>query len=597
MLVHGRIYKPKRLLYYIVPTEDEIAAFYKGKMPDRLMEYGGAFGTYDWPGMFILKSDDLRQIVFGIEFRPNDERLHYPEGMECMELPAGFMISTDFPEEKITLENLKEKIEKVRAEVQNMRFSNGLVSLQDVPDLIQCLTLNGHNKLVISADAVKSTFGFATPKTEVEERLYRAAYHDSITGHTNWNYLWPMMANFGENGIQDFVFAHFDVKDFKAINVVYGHEVGNRLLRRIAEKLQNTDWIYHSARCDNDNFAAMIHDMPMEEIQKKMLAFFSDLEILDADDSYHVYFRCGIVPMRVSLLLGDTVADAGKQVQNQGDKLYETEVLVYSEPMQDEIQWSARIRAYLETAIERDEFLIYLQPKYDISTERICGAEALIRWHYKGREMLAPYRFIPVFETGGMISRLDDIVLNKVCQCLKNWEKQGLPLHPISVNLSRKSLANPNLINHLTNIVDFYCVDHGLIDFELTETATYDDQDYMISVIKQLKEQGFKLSMDDFGTGYSSLSLLPIMPFDIIKIDKSFVDGLNTTEKNRKECTMVKYVIAMSKELGYTCLAEGAEYEQQVNLLREYGCEIVQGFYYSKPMPVEEFEAKLLEEQ
>ncbi len=298
--------------------------------------------------------------------------------------------------------------------------------------------------------------------------------------------------------------------------------------------------------------------------------------------------------MRNTLLLGDRVADAGKQVQRLGTKPYETEVLFYTEKMHDDLEWSIRTRLYFDTAIKKDEFLIYLQPKYDIGSEKLCGAEALIRWNYHGTQLLSPARFIPIFETGGLITKLDDIVLHKVCSCLKRWEKEGLPLYPISVNVSRKSMGVAGLSEHLTEIVDMYGVDHSLIDFELTESAAYDNQEYMISVIKNLKKNGFKISMDDFGTGYSSLSLLSLMPFDTIKIDKSFVDAIGINKECAKECVTIKHIITMSKDLEFECLAEGAERKEQVELLKKFGCDIIQGYYYSKPLPVEEYEKKLV---
>ena len=334
----------------------------------------------------------------------------------------------------------------------------------------------------------------------------------------------------------------------------------------------------------------MIKDMPEEETREKLLKFFDEISVLEEDKNYRIYYRCGVVPMRNTLLLGDRVADAGKQVQRLGNKLYETEVLFYTDSMHDTLDWSTKTRYYLDTAIKQDEFLVYLQPKYDINKEKLHGAEALIRWKYHGRELLSPARFIPIFETGGLISKLDDIVLKKVCENLKRLRGQGKPLYPISVNLSRKSMGDPDLVEHLTGIVDEYGVEHELIDFELTESAAYDNQDYMISVLKALKDKGFRISIDDFGTGYSSLSLLTEMPIDTIKIDKSFVDRIEHSESSQ---AVIKHIIAMIKDLRFTCLAEGAETKEQVDLLREFGCEIVQGYYYSKPLTVEDYEKKL----
>ena len=457
-------------------------------------------------------------------------------------------------------------------------------------------TLNGKTRILIKAKDVSADefFKMIIPETDNEKTLYNAAYHDQITGHYNWSYIWPIIAGFGLMGIQDFTYVHFDVKEFKALNVVYGHDVANRVLKRIVEHMNETDWIYYSARCDNDNFSMMIKDMPEEETRRKLLGFFDEISVLEEDKNYRIYYRCGVVPMKNALLLGDRVADAGKQVQRMGSKLYKTEVLFYSDSMNDVLDWSIKTKTYLDTAIKQEEFLVYFQPKYDCN-EKIYGAEALIRWNYHGKELLSPGQFIPIFETGGLISKLDDFVLRKVCQYLKKWEKEGLPLYPVSVNLSRKSLGNYNMAEHLSSIVDSYGVDHSLIEFELTESAAYDNQNHLVSVISQLKEKGFKISIDDFGTGYSSLSLLDVMPMDTIKIDKSFVDKIRSTPKDCREHAILKHMIAMIKELNLTSLAEGVEEKEQLDVLLEMGCEVIQGFYYSKPLPVKEYEAKLLE--
>lgn len=594
-IIYGRIFKPERILYYIQPTQDEINAFYKGEISEKLLKYDGMFGTYDCPGLFILNSGENEKVILGIEFRPDDDRVSYPDDLESMILPSGFMISTMFPDDlEIDRKVISEYTEEVQKHIGSMAFQKDIIRPKSIPAVIQVFTLNEHNRILIDAECLTDDFfGMVTPESEKEKVLFQNVYHDPITGHYNWNYIWPIIAGYGLKGIQDFAFVHFDVKDFKAVNVVYGHDAANNLLIRIVEHMNETDWIYCSARCDNDNFAMMIKDMPEEEMREKLVQFFDDISHLDVDENYRIYYRCGVVPMKNTLLLGDRVADSGKQVQKSGNNMYETEVLFYTNSMNEELDWSIKTRSYLDTAIKQDEFLVYLQPKYDIATETLCGAEALIRWKYHGRNLISPARFIPIFETGGLISKLDDIVLKKVCSYMKKWKEQGLPLYPISVNLSRKSLGDIGLTDRLTGIVDEYGVDHSLIDFELTESAVHDNQKYLISVMNDLKGRGFKISMDDFGTGYSSLSLLNILPFDTIKIDKSFVDGIGYSEDKAKENAIMKHVIAMTKDLELKCLAEGVEDKEQVELLKEFGCEVIQGYYYSRPLPVEEYELKL----
>lgn len=222
------------------------------------------------------------------------------------------------------------------------------------------------------------------------------------------------------------------------------------------------------------------------------------------------------------------------------------------------------------------------------------GAEALVRWNYKGKEFLSPARFIPFFEKDGSIGKIDDIVLKKVCAAFAKWKGEGKKLYPVSVNLSRNRLYDKNIITHLTDIVDSFGVSHSLIDFELTESATYNDMEQMIQVLEELRSLGFKISMDDFGTGYSSLSLLTQMPLDTLKIDKSFVDKVGTELENEKDLAVIRHIISLARELNFTCLVEGAEQKQQVEKLRALGCEVIQGYYYCKPISIEEYENRYL---
>ncbi len=599
MNIHGdRIYKPRRALYYIEPTAEEIHNFYLGKMPERVLAYDGAYGTYDCPGMFIIDSETGHKEVIGIEYRPDDDRINYPDNLESVILPGSFMIVGVFEvEDCFSVEKVRKSISGVEDFIRHYDNNLDTIKVKDKPEYVQIYTLRGYNRLLMQAENVtkEEFFDVLFSQTDMKSKLYNVAYHDTITGHYNWNYIWPITTGYGLIGIQDFAFVHFDIKDFNSLNVVYGHDVANRVLCRVVEKMKEQDWVYFSARCHNDNFAMMIKDMSEEETRQKLEKMFEEITVLKEDENYHVYYRCGVVPMRNALMLAGRVADAGKQVQRKGVKLYETEVLFFSDEMYDDLDWSMKIKAYLDTAIMRDEFLIYLQPKYDIRSNKIKGAEALIRWQYHGRDLLFPGNFIPIFETGGLVSKLDDVVLNKTCQCFVHWKETGVPMYPISVNLSRKSLGNPRLVDHLTEIVDSYGVPHELIDFELTESAAYDNQEHLVNVLSDLKKRGFKISMDDFGTGYSSLALLSVMPLDTLKIDKSFVDRMVIGDEFQSGRIIVKNIISMAKELGFACLAEGAEEKEQVDLLREFGCEYVQGYYYSKPVMVDCYEKMICE--
>lgn len=582
--------RPARRVFYINATQDDIEKFYKGGLPEQIACYQGTFGTYGTPALFRIKKEDGYHKVIGIEFRPDDDRIAYPEELESILLSPTFFRLEEFIEELVNDDIVMQHVETLcQNDTYQHPFMDGKVITKREPEIVQIYISHVQSCVMIDAKYTPDEVN-----VEDEEARFKKLYYlDTTTGGGNWNYMWPRMSGYLSYGIQDFAFAYFDIKDFKTVNIVYGHLTANRLLADIDQKMNELDWVYFCGRCDNDNYAMMIKDMSQEETKEKLEAFFESVSHIDVDDNYKVYYRCGVVPMRTTIEMGNIVADAGKQAKAYGTKPYKTEIIFFTEKMYDEQTISTRLRAYLDTAIERDEFMIYLQPKYDISNNKIKGAEALIRWKYKGREMLSPGRFVPMFEEGGLIGKLDDIVLKKVCESLKAWEEQGKALYPISVNVSRKSVGIPGLVEHLTDIVDSYGVAHSLIDFELTESAAYDNQEDMIHVIASMKEKGFRTSMDDFGTGYSSLSLLPLMPFDTLKIDKSFVDRLGTTDKCEKSCSVVKHIISLAKDLNLVCLAEGAEEKEQVDMLREFGCEVVQGYYFSKPLPVSEYE-KLL---
>ncbi|MBR5089388.1 MAG: EAL domain-containing protein [Ruminiclostridium sp.] len=593
----NQLYKPRRLLYYTDAVESDTSDLYSGNTNERFAGYINAFGTYDDPGIFYIRG--LGKNVFGIEYRMDDDRVDYPEGLDSVVLDASFFYQIEIDNDaELTPDMIHALFSEIAKDDDLLIRSSSSLKIKEEPEVIS-LFASGDNKIRI---LYEFKVGFDNAKYIIEndidkldkELLYRMAFFDPITGHYNWNHLVPYLEMPTDNGLSDYAFAHFDVKSFKVINEVYGHLSANKVLCNIVKALNEADFVYTSARCHNDNFAVILKDMPENELRAKLEIFFDDLSHLEDDPNYTIYYRCGVVPMKRAVLSGNRVADAGKLAQALGTSPGKTDIIFYTDQAHYDIMWSNYIKAYIDTAVENDEFVVYLQPKFDIETDRIKGAEALIRWNYKNKQFLAPYRFIPFFEKDGSIGKVDDIVLKKVCSALAKWKSEGRDLYPVSVNLSRSRLYDKFLIERLTGIVDSYGVDHSLIDFELTESATYDNKAHMISVLNALREKGFRISMDDFGTGYSSLSLLTEMPLDTLKIDKSFVDKVGTEQDKEKDIAVIKHIISLAKELNFVCLAEGAENRSQVDKLRALGCEVIQGYYYSKPIPTEEYEKKYL---
>lgn len=240
----------------------------------------------------------------------------------------------------------------------------------------------------------------------------------------------------------------------------------------------------------------------------------------------------------------------------------------------------------LLTSIKNNEFIIYLQPKFDTITEKIVGAEALIRKMKNGKKIM-PDKFIPIYEKTGIITILDMYVLEEICKLQKKWRELNLPLLPISINESRHHLKDKNHIEKLMKIIKEYKADTRLIELEMTETTVIEDILLAKKAAENVKKLGFIVSMDDFGTGYSSFNILKDIEIDILKIDKSFFDNLET---NKRAQIIIETIIKMCKRLNIKTVAEGIERKEQLEFLKKYGCDIIQGYYFSKPMLIEEFE-------
>ncbi|MDD6405722.1 MAG: GGDEF domain-containing phosphodiesterase [Clostridiales bacterium] len=453
-----------------------------------------------------------------------------------------------------------------------------------------------------SADSLCVEIPVWSKKTKTEEMLtldnmskrdlYEIAYREPATGYYNWTWLKEKLEQCEYIGLDQFIFARFDVKGFRLINNVMGRDVAKELFRYICDAMSNQDWIIYSAKCERDVFAMIIKYMPEEEIINRLYSFFEEIGQLPSNKKYKVFYSCGLVfyDEFEKLSMSMRLEDMAQMAHLQCIKTNVNEIKIYTSEMKKEYIMAQQYKLELPDAIENEDLMVYLQPKYNPQNDTLTGAEALIRWFYKGGDMLSPKYFVPQFEADGTIDIIDRYVLRKVCKKFKEWKELGYPLYPISCNLSRHQISRPDLIYILCDIVDEYGVDHSLIDFEITESADFADVQYLIKVLNELKEKGFKISMDDFGTGYSSMALLKDMPLDIIKIDKSFIDGIATGELNNKDMLMTQDILAMSRHLGIKSLAEGVETFEQKEYLREWGCHYIQGYYYSKPIPISGYE-------
>ena len=260
----------------------------------------------------------------------------------------------------------------------------------------------------------------------------------------------------------------------------------------------------------------------------------------------------------------------------------------YDGKLRERILEEKKIENQMHDALLQGQFVLYLQPKVHIPTSRIIGSEGLVRWIHPTEGLMPPDRFIPLFEKNGFIIRLDEYIWEQACITLRRWIDHGLTPTPISVNMSRMHIHDPRLREKLLDLMRRYELPPHLLELELTESAFLENESGLFESMKALQAFGFQFSMDDFGSGYSSLNMLKSMPVDFIKIDRGFLNEVVTTERGK---TVIRFSISLAREMSIKVIAEGVETEEQAAFLLQAGCAYAQGYFYSRPLPIPQFEA------
>lgn len=383
-------------------------------------------------------------------------------------------------------------------------------------------------------------------------------------------------------------FIQFDIRKFKIVNDLYGEKFGDEILDFITRQLSqicNDGQFFINLRSD---VFMIVTEYDSEE---ELISFIQEL---DGRISYYKDVRLqmsyGIYTVEDRKMemrqMEDRAAMARKAAKNNVLK----NILFYKEQFKDSLYNRKFIEENMQAAIAERQFMMYLQPKYSIAKNEIIGAEALVRWRHPVRGMIYPDQFIPVIEENGFIKKVDYYIWEEACHFIRQCIDEGINTCPVSVNVSRVHLRDNECIEVLSGMIEESGIPKGLLELEITETA--DNQQISLKAL-QLKEEGFTLLMDDFGSGYSSLNILLETPFDVIKLDKKFIENMMVSKKGR---LLLEQVVSMAGKLDLGLLAEGVETKDQVELLQSIGCDQVQGYYYAKPMPKEEF-FELLKQQ
>lgn len=429
-----------------------------------------------------------------------------------------------------------------------------------------------------------------------DKSIIQATEKDLLTGLYTNGYFLEYASRLEEHHLErDYDALVLDIDRIKTLGDLYGEGKANRALqlaaREIIDYLGNVHGI--GSRFNQNTFYMLCeHQDGYDVLISKIEQSFSHL-----DTEVRLSLRLGVLAhVGKEALHSDVMAQFMKaSVACNGLKAGgPSAVGFFDEKLQEQERLKESLLKDFDQALEQRQFVVFYQPKFSIEDKpSLRSAEALVRWVHPERGMISPGIFIPLLEQNGLIQKLDRYVWEEAARQEAEWKKRYGISVPISVNVSRIDLYDPHLVQTFRSIVDRFKLDFGEYLLEITESAYSSDMAQMLDVIRRLKDEGFRIEMDDFGSGYSSLTRLTDMPIDVIKLDMSFIRGL---EKDTRKQDLVELIIAMAKKLGTIVVAEGVELEEQFNILKGFGCDVAQGYYFSKPVPADEF-VRFIEEK
>ena len=422
------------------------------------------------------------------------------------------------------------------------------------------------------------------------EQLYKIKNYDALTGLPSLHkFKKDVRKLLADNPKQKYVIIYSDITQFKYINDTLGYDVGDRILCDFAELLScNGTNMERVARISEDNFLSACPFIDEKVLKDNILLLNEQFNIKQRSkypgNKFIIVSGVSVIDPEEDISVAiDNANIARKSIKNSS----KTDCKFFDNFMKVKLQREAEITNSMEQALKNSEFIVYLQPKIGLSDNNLVGAEALVRWKKDESTLIPPNDFIPLFERNGFVVNLDFYIYEEVCKLLRYWINNNLPVVPISVNVSRIHLNDENFVNEIKKLVDHYGIPYHLLELELTESIFLNNAEAALITMKKLRKLGFGVSIDDFGAGYSSLNLLKNMETDVIKLDKEFF-GKGDMQKEEK--IIVSSIISMAKQLNMKVLSEGVETQTQSDFLKTVDCDMAQGYLYSKPIPVEDFE-------
>lgn len=390
--------------------------------------------------------------------------------------------------------------------------------------------------------------------------------------------------------IGEFGGVYFNLRHFSSINDRFGRDCATNIMRLFIHGIQEKI-LYEECICrvGGDNFVVLFKKDNLNIIKN----YLSGMPItFNDEETVTVTTTAGYYMIPEATESATDVMDRISTAYQLAKSVYKRPFLFYDDEIMQHQTHVKEIEMMFPSAIENEEFKVFYQPKTQLNNYQLAGAEALCRWFRNGK-VISPGEFIPVLEGSKAICTLDFYMLDHVCRDIRRWLDEGREAVKVSVNLSRLHLGDEDLLESILRIIDKYKVPHHFIEIELTETTTDVDYKELKKIVYGLREQDISTSVDDFGVGYSSLNLIREMPWNVLKIDKSFLPTQEEENNDPSKVKMLRHIITMSQDLGLECIVEGVETAEQVKLLKDCKCYLAQGFYFDRPLPVKEFEQKL----
>ena len=428
-----------------------------------------------------------------------------------------------------------------------------------------------------------------------DRSIIQSTEREDLTGLFNKEYFYRYAEQFDTfhyDLVMDAVF--IDINHFHLINELYGRKAGDEVLIHLSDYLKD---LREKTRCiagrvEADKFVVYIEHgkVSYTTMAEEINSHFDDFRDI------HVRIRCGIYQNVDKSFDIETRFDRAVQAANIIKGNYSKSIARYDNETFQKKMFEDRLITEMDEAMATHQFYLNFQPKYNVHGEEpvLASAEVLVRWDHPELGRISPGQFIPIFEHNGLIQKLDFYIWDRALECAGRWKKEhGIEL-PLSVNVSRMDLYNSSLIDFIIEKLIDYDISKNNLYLEITESAYMDDSDQLIEIINNLRSEGFKIEMDDFGTGYSSLNMLADVPVDVLKMDMRFVQNLNSSEKQE---TMIRLIMDIAKYLKMEVVAEGVEDKEQVDFLRSVGCDVIQGYYFSKPLAEKEFVEHVLQAQ